>query len=491
MTTFKQFFYRQEINESKAIMFPPEVQDKLYDIANKMIPALMHLSKKEQPKDYSFYILIDTIEFDDPYLNKKRTYDFYAVRTGSHEKNKNSGGWQDAFKERPQIVVTTNIVFPELEENQKWLDSLPEGTIEKILMNIVYNNKEIILEKIYNTLSHELGHAYDPTLSKGYRYKTGSPEEYIEKRKSAQEYKKKRGLLSTILDKTGISKLFGKITPEQEFQKYLKDSKKSKLPPYIHPSQHDGTQESINKTYDKYFYQESEFVAFLSGWCNYVINYARQSIKNDDPNTIVVKQIIVFKDLINYIREGTSSREKFNPLIQSEGFEHLIKRHMIRFKETKPSMYRKLLEKISNTALEAYNMISKHIEDNDISSQVNPEVSKWLHEKEVDPSIKVISALNRIGAKDIHKQEQYSASINQQTINFYTDKSNIHNKKYKTNEYQFMIRYQYPKNSVDEKMLKNLEYVIFIPDENNYQFVPIKKVKGITQLENYMTEISI
>jgi len=46
MTTFKQFFYRQEINESKAIMFPPEIQDKLYDIANKMIPALMHLSKK-------------------------------------------------------------------------------------------------------------------------------------------------------------------------------------------------------------------------------------------------------------------------------------------------------------------------------------------------------------------------------------------------------------------------------------------------------------
>ena len=181
MTTFKQFFQRQELNESKAIMFPPEVQDKLYDIANKMIPALMHLAKKEQPKDYSFYILIDTIEFDDPYLNKKRTYDVYAVRTGSHEKNKNSGGWQDAFKERPQIVVTTNIVFPELEKNQKWLDSLPEGTIEKILMNIVYNNKEIILEKIYNTLSHELGHAYDPTLSKGYRYKTGSPEEYIEK----------------------------------------------------------------------------------------------------------------------------------------------------------------------------------------------------------------------------------------------------------------------------------------------------------------------
>jgi hypothetical protein len=152
-------------------------------------------------------------------------------------------------------------------------------------------------------------------------------------------------------------------------------------------------------------------------------------------------------------------------------------------------MYRKLLEKISNTALEAYNMISKHIEDNDISSQVNPEVSKWLHEKEVDPSIKVISALNRIGAKDIHKQEQYSASIKQQTINFYTTKSNIHNKKYKTNEYQFMIRYQYPKNSVDEKMLKNLEYVIFIPDENNYQFLPIKKVKGLANLESYMIEI--
>ena len=488
MTTFKQFFQRQELNESKAIVFPPEIQQKLHDIANKMLPTLIELAKKEQDKKH-FYQFIDKIEFNDPYQNKKRTCDVYAVRTGSDDVNKNAGGWQDAFKERPQIVVTTNMAFPELEENQKWLDSLPEGTIEKILMNIVHNNKEKILEKIYNTLSHELGHAYDPTLSKGYRYKTGSPEEYVEKRKSAQEYKKKRGLLSTILDKTGISKLFGKITPEEELNQHLKDSKKSKLPPYIHPSQHDGTQEGMDKTYDKYFYQESEFVAFLSGWCNYVINYARQSIKNDDPNTIVVKQIIVFKDLINYIREGTSSREKFNPLIQSKGFEHLVKRHMIRFKETKPSMYRKLLEKISNTALEAYNMISKHIEDNNISSQVSPEISKWLHEKATDPSIKVISVLKGIGAKDVYKQEQYSATIKQQTINFYTNKSNIHNKKYKTDKYKFMIRYEYPKNSVDEKKLNNLEYVISIPDYNNYEFVPIKKVKGLANLESYLTEI--
>lgn len=486
MTTFKQFFQRQELNESKAIMFPPEVQDKLYDIANKMLPALMYLAKKEPPKDHSFGILIDTIEFDNPYLNKKRTYDVYALRT---IKSKKSEGLHYAYSERPYIAVTTNTVFPELEENQKWLDSLPEKTIEKILMNIVYNNKEKTLENIYNILSHELAHAYDPTLSKGYRKNLGSPEEYVEKRKAAQEYKKKRGLLSTILDKTGISKLFGKTTPEDIFQQHLKDSEKTKLARYLSPSQHDGTPEGEKQALDKYFEQEPEFVANVSGWSSYVINYARQSIQNDDPNTIVVKQITVFKDLINYIREGTSSREKFNPLIQANGFQNGIKHYMIRFKKNKPNMYRKLLEKISNTALEAYNMISKHIEDNDISSQVNPEVSKWLHEKEVDPSIKVISALNRIGAKDVHKQEQYSASINQQTINFYTDKSNIHNKKHKTDKYQFMIRYQYPKNSVDEKKLNNLEYVISIPDDNNYEFVPIKKVKGLANLESYMIEI--
>jgi hypothetical protein len=52
-----------------------------------------------------------------------------------------------------------------------------------------------------------------------------------------------------------------------------------------------------------------------------------------------------------------------------------------------------------------------------------------------------------------------------------------------------MIRYEYPKNSVDEKMLNNLEYVISIPDDNNYEFVPIKKVKGIANLESYMTEV--
>jgi hypothetical protein len=50
------------------------------------------------------------------------------------------------------------------------------------------------------------------------------------------------------------------------------------------------------------------------------------------------------------------------------------------FKENKPSMYRKLLEKISNVALEAYNMISKHIEDNNIISQVTPEVRNWLRQ---------------------------------------------------------------------------------------------------------------
>lgn len=485
MTTFKQFFQRQELNESKAIVFPPEIQQKLHDIANKMLPTLIELAKKEQDKKH-FYQFIDKIEFNDPYQNKKRTYDVYAVRTGSDDVNKNAGGWQAAYYERPHIVVTTNTAFPELEKNQQWLDSLEKGTADEIINKFVYNNKEKALENIYNTLSHELAHAYDPTLSKGYRYKEGSPEEYVKKQKALRG----RDAIGTFLDKTGIGKLFGRKNPEEEFQQHLKDSEKTKLAPYFHPSQNDGTPEGKKQAFNKYFEQEPELVAQMSGWSNYVLNYARQSIKNDDPSTMVMKQVTVFKDLINYIREGTSSREKFNPLIQASGFQQYgIKSYMTRFKEKKPNMYRKLLEKISNVALEAYNMISKHIKDNDISSQVNPEVIKWLHENQIDPSTKLISVLKGIGAKDVYKQEQYSATIKQQTINFYTDKSNIHNKKYKTDKYQFMIRYQYPKNSVDEKKLNNLEYVISIPDDNNYEFVPIKKVKGISNLESYLIEI--
>jgi len=485
MITFKQFLESQKLNESKAIIFPPEIQQKLHDIANKMLPILIELAKKEQDKNH-FYQFIDKIEFNDPYQNKKRTYDVYAVRTGSEGTNKNSGGWQAAYYERPHIVVTTNTAFPELEKNQQWLDSLEKGTMQKIQHSIVYNNKEKALENIYNTLSHELAHAYDPTLSKGYRNKEGSPEEYVKKINALRD----RGAIATFLDKSGIGKLFGRKNPQEELQQHLKDSEKTKLAPYFHPSQHDETPEGKKQAFDKYFEQEPEFLANVSGWSNYVLNYARQSIKNDDPNTMVVKQLTVFKDLINYIRKGTSSRETVNPLIQASGFQHYgIKSYMIRFKETKPSMYRKLLEKISNVALEAYNIITKHIEDNNIASQVSPETSKWLHENQIDPSIKVTRILKTIGAKNINTQEQYSSNIKQQTINFHTNKSNVHNKKYKTDEYKFMIRYEYPKNSVDEKMLNNLEYVISIPDDNNYEFVPIKKVKGIANLESYMTEI--
>ena len=60
MTTFKQFFQKQELNESKAIIFPPETQQKLHDIADKMLPTLIELAKKEQDKKH-FYQFIDKI----------------------------------------------------------------------------------------------------------------------------------------------------------------------------------------------------------------------------------------------------------------------------------------------------------------------------------------------------------------------------------------------------------------------------------------------
>ncbi len=373
--SFKEWFF----NESKAIVFPPEIQQKLHDISNKILPILIELAKKEQDKKH-FYQFVDTIEFNDPYENKKRTYDFFAVRTGSEETNKDSGGWQAAYSERPHIVVTTNMAFPELEKNQQWLNSLEKGTAGEIINKLVYNNKEKTLQRIYFVLSHELAHAYDPTLSKGYRRTLGSPEEYVKKEKAAEEYKQKKGQIGTFLDRTGIGKLFGKKTPEDIFQQHLKDSEKTKLAPYLHTSQHDGTDEGKNQAWHKYFEQEPEFIANVSGWSGYVLNYARQSIQNDDPSTMVMKQVTVFKDLLNYIRKGKSSRERYNLLITGSGFQDGIKPYMIKFKENKPSMYRKLLEKISNTALEAYNMISKHIEDNNIISQVTPEVRNWLRQ---------------------------------------------------------------------------------------------------------------
>jgi hypothetical protein len=35
--SFKEWFF----NESKAIIFPPEIQQKLHEIANKMLPILI------------------------------------------------------------------------------------------------------------------------------------------------------------------------------------------------------------------------------------------------------------------------------------------------------------------------------------------------------------------------------------------------------------------------------------------------------------------
>lgn len=376
---FKQFLENQELNESKAIVFPPEIQQKLHDIANKMLPILIELTKREQTNT-DIEQFVDTIEFNDPYENKKRTYDVYAVRTGSESTYKGYGGWQQAYSKRPHIVVTTNMAFPELEKNQQWLNSLEKGTAGEIINKLVYNNKEKTLQRIYFVLSHELAHAYDPTLSKGYRRTLGSPEEYVKKEKAAEEYKQKKGQIGTFLDRTGIGKLFGRKNPEDIFQQHLKDSEKTKLAPYLHLSDHDGTDEGKNQAFDKYFEQEPEFVANVSGWSGYVLNYARQSIKNDDPSTMVMKQVTVFKDLLNYIRKGKSSRERYNLLITGSGFQDGIKPYMIKFKENKPSMYRKLLEKISNVALEAYNIITKHIEDNNIISQVTPEVRNWLRQ---------------------------------------------------------------------------------------------------------------
>ena len=58
--SFKVWFF----NESKAIVFPPEIQQKLHDIANKMLPILIELKKEEGKIESDKYKFVDTNFFN-------------------------------------------------------------------------------------------------------------------------------------------------------------------------------------------------------------------------------------------------------------------------------------------------------------------------------------------------------------------------------------------------------------------------------------------
>jgi hypothetical protein len=369
---FKQFLMLQE---SKAIIFPPEIQEKLHEITDKVIAALGELDKEEvDPKGEKFK-LVDWIVFNDPYTKKQTKYAVYAAKFGNEHENSKSGGYQDAFNTQPNLVLTTNIArdFP----------------------------------YVFHVLSHELAHAYDPTLTKGYRFETGAPEEYMKKLSAKEKYlqdlKDKRPISNPILRGAGqifgslgntAKKLFGykeKPTPVDDFEKHMKDSQKTKVTPFFYPSENDGTEEGKKKAFDKYYEQEPEFIANVSAYANSIISSAR-SIKNSSPDLIFLSKYIVQKQFIDFVKKGFP--EEYKDLLPKD--THITHPNSIRFqsyltryKDKNPKFYRKFLEKISNAALEAYKIVDQYIKTNNLESKVSPEVKKFIRDnsnKEIIPA---------------------------------------------------------------------------------------------------------
>jgi hypothetical protein len=360
------------LQESKAIIFPPEIQDKLDKITGKMIPALAELDKEEvDPKGEKFK-LVDWIIFDDPYTKKTKKYAVYAAKFGNEHKKNKSAGYQAAFNSEPHIAVTTNI--------------------------------ERDVYSIFKTLSHELAHAYDPTLTKGYRRTSGAPEEYMKKLSAKEKYLQDLKDKHPILRRAGqifgslgntAKKLFGykeKPTPVDDFEKHMKDHEKTKLAPYFHPSENDGTEEGKKKAYDKYYEQEPEFVAEVSAYANSIINAARQSIKNSSPDFIFLSKYIVQKQFIDFVKKGFP--EQYKDLLPKDVYINhpkfiQIQSYLTRYKDKNPKFYRKFLEKIFNAALEAYKIVDQHIKTNNFESKVNPKVKKFIRDnsnKEIIPA---------------------------------------------------------------------------------------------------------
>ena len=200
------------MQESKAIIFPKEVQDQLDVITKKMINTLSELDKENKDPEKEKYRRVGSIVFNDPYTKEQeneKAYNVFAVKPT--EKNKTISGFHSVYEGEPIISVTTNV--------GRNYDS------------------------VYNILAHELTHAYDPTIARGYRNPMGSA---------------------------------------------LQDGKKTKLTPYFNPYKDYSNQEGKQDAYDKYFEQEPEFLANVSAYANYMINSALRDTKNDSPDLLFV-----------------------------------------------------------------------------------------------------------------------------------------------------------------------------------------------------------
>ena len=93
-----------------------------------------------------------------------------------------------------------------------------------------------------------------------------------------------------------------------------------------------------------------------------------------------MKKNIIYKQLIDYIKKGFPDYyydNLSNDLIKNK--IHAVS-YFHRFKNKNPKFSRKLLQKLSNAANEAYNIVDRHIKTNNLESKVSPEVKKFIND---------------------------------------------------------------------------------------------------------------
>ncbi len=449
--------YITNLTEAKGIRFPPEILDKLHEITNKMFDALLELNKEEIEPNGEKIKFVDKIEFNDPYTNKQKNYNFYAAKFGEEHKNSRTRGYQQEYSSQPHIVITTNVLENIDPQNQKNIENLKNRSSDPSAINyrMYYDQKAKILNNIFAVLSHELAHAYDPTLTKGYRNELGAPEEYMKLKKAADDYLSTRNIMQRGLDTTGIGKLFGRKTPDQQFNQYLKDKETTKLKPYIYH------EKEKPETFDQYVYQEPEFVAVLAQVTNSLINYARQSIKNDDPNEIIIKSRY-FTNAINFLRTGNKDKNPNPILMHLDYYLNLL----INQKERNPKLYRKYLESMSKAALEAYNIIQQHINKNNLNiyAQISPEVKQEYYHSEFIPQL----------FKNIRSS---GADINSAIESYTEGDLNIKSFYIKKNNKVFKIAFDYKQIT----SLKNTKFYVaqYIDEEPSTLGKPIIGIKNL------------
>lgn len=473
MKSFKDWLI---INESKGVIFPEDIRKKLYDIAKKAVDILINLDTQEVAPEGELFKYVDKIVFDDPYMKKQRDYAIYAAKFGEKHKDYGSRGYQQAWSKNPHLVVTTQVLLNAMQRGKfnlpvNHVTGKPDYRAGDIINKIYLDNYQENINRVFNTLAHELTHAYDPTLSKGYRNTSGAPEDWVKFASAADDYEKKKSIIQSLIDTTGIGRIFGRENPSEKYAKFLQASKKTKLTPYYH------SKDKSEDEYNKYFEQEPEFLANVSSYANSIINAAEDAIANDDPNTLAIKRFFVFKDLLDKIRTGKSAREEVNPLIKEKKFA-LIQSYLERYKTKNPKFYRKYQQIISNAALQAYKLIDDHITKNKLGDKVNKDVNAHHYLALVRPEIIKMLKSNNITIKNAGSSDIWSNLGTGKERYMYSDFQQWSLEK---NGTEFVIEFNVQKLANP----RDIEFNVKTLDENK-NFRIVNKVRGIKALELFI-----